>query len=159
MGVEIRWQEEHVDWQPLEAVVGVGGAADWMWMHCCDAPETGETVHFYKHVWSRRYLRLDAKGGVYRETHAGAPVLLPGCGGGTLLLLLLVACAHFGPGLPPTITLPEAAREPCTADDLPVLDALTVHASSAYRDLLENLRAAPATTSAHGRSPADGTRT
>lgn len=157
MGVEIRWQEEHMDWQPLEAVVGVEGAADWMWMHCCDAPETGETVHFYKHVWSRRYLRLDAKGRVYRETREGAPVLLPGCGGGTLLLLLLVACAHVASGLPPTITLPEAARERCTIDDLLVLDALAVHLSSECREILESLHAAPAATSAHGRSPAGDT--
>jgi hypothetical protein len=154
MAVEIRWQEEHLDWQPLEAVVGVEGAGDWMWMHACECPDTGETVHFYKHVWSRRYLRLDAKGRAYRESRDGEPLLLPACGGGTLLLQLLLACAHVASGLPPTITVPEAAREPCTVDDLPVLDALAVHASSEYRRILETLNAAPAAIAAHGRAPA-----
>lgn len=155
MALEIRWQEVGVDWQPLEAVVGAEGAGDWMWMHACDSPATGETVHFYKHVWSRRYLRLDEKGRVYRETHAGAPVPLPGCGGGTLLLLLMLACTHVASGLPQTITLPEAAREPCTVDDLPVLDALAIHASSEYRDMLESPSAAPAAIAAHGRGADD----
>lgn len=156
MGVEIRWQEEHVDWQPLVTVVGVDGAGDWMWMHACDAPDTGETVHFYKHVWSRRYLRLDASGRVYGEAHDGEPRLLPGCGGGTLLLVLATACAHVASGLPPTITLPEAARERCKIDDLAVLDALAIQASSEYRSLIEAMDASSAATAAHGHDACGG---
>lgn len=141
------------DWEPLKAVIGPDGLNDWMWMHACDAPETGATVHFYKHVWSRRYVRLDAAGRVYGETRDGQPRLLPACGGATLLLVLMAACAHHKPGLPPVITLPEPARKPSTVQDLRTLDALLLAVSDGYRATLRQLDPAPAATAAHGRDP------
>lgn len=139
MGAEIDWQPECLDWEPLKAVVGIDGLDEWMWMHACTASETDATVHFYKHVWSRRYVRLDAHGRVYSETPEGEPRLLPSCGGATLLLVLLQACAHVEPGLPSAINLPETAREPCTVEDLHTLERLLVLVSEEYHELAEQL--------------------
>jgi hypothetical protein len=151
MAVTIRWQEEHVDWKPLERIIGAEGAADWMWMHCTDAPDTGETVHFYKHINSRRYLRLDAQGHVYKERRDGTPVVLRDCQGATLLLLLIQACAAFPPGMPRTITLPDVPGEGCTDEDLELLDALALLVSEEFRDLLEVCRPSDSAAASYGR--------
>lgn len=124
MRCDIRWQAEHVDWRPLEAVIGPDHLPEWMWMHTITSPETGADVHFYKHISSRCYVRLDREGRVYAETPDGEPRLLPPCGGGTLLMVLLGACAHAEPGLPKTIAPPEAARQVSQTGDYDVLEAL-----------------------------------
>jgi Arc/MetJ-type ribon-helix-helix transcriptional regulator len=120
----IRWQAEHLDWGPLETVVGSEHLSEWMWMHTVASPETGADVHFYKHISSRRYVRLDHHARVYAETADGEPRLLPPCGGGTLLLVLLGVCAHVDPGVPQTITLPDAARRVSRTEDYDVLETL-----------------------------------
>ena len=71
---KVRYAETDMDWSPLEAIVGTGELANWMWMHCTSCADTGTDVHFYKHRWSRRYLRLDADGRVYKELRDGTPV-------------------------------------------------------------------------------------
>jgi hypothetical protein len=128
VAVRIRYGEADVDWAPLSAVIDDDALGDWMWMHTCEAPATKAAVHFYKHVLSRRYLRLDAEGRVYRETRDGVPVVLPGCGGATLLVQLIKACAVVEPGLPARIALPPAARELCRIEDLPTLQLLLLDA-------------------------------
>lgn len=77
MRSDIRWQAEHVDWRPLEGVIDPDHLPEWMWMHTITSPETGADVHFYKHISSRRYVRLDREGRVYAETADGEPRLLP----------------------------------------------------------------------------------
>jgi hypothetical protein len=118
------YTDADMDWEPLQSIVGESELGNWMWMHCDVAPASGTVVHFYKNIWSRRYLRIDHDGRAYRELHDGTPVVVPGCGGGTLLALLMLATATFGDGMPPTITLPDAAREPTSDDDLLTLVAV-----------------------------------
>ena len=151
MGADVRWQAEHMDWQPLEAVVGTFGCGDWIWMHASPSAETGEIVHFYKHRSSRRYLRLDAAGRLYGEARDGEPVALPGCGGASLVLQLVAACATFD-GLPPVITLPETAREGTRADDAAVLQALVQLVDEEVRSLRRVFAASPVTAAAYGRT-------
>jgi hypothetical protein len=143
MNPNILWDEQYVDWEPLKAVVGEEGLGAWMWMHRCDCPDNGAAVHFYKHSWSRRYLRLDADGRVYREARDGTPVPLAACGGAALVLLLIRACAQVRDGLPATIRLPEAAREPCTVADLPELLGLLLNVEEEFTATLEAVAPAP----------------
>lgn len=135
----IRSGEQAMDWKPLEHVVGTAELENWMWMHCTPCGETGADVHFYKHVWSRRYLRIDAEGRVYKEMRDGTPVALRGCGGGTLVLLLLMATAWVDRGMPPAISLPDAAREPCTVEDLPELADIIDYVSRDVWTTIEQL--------------------
>ena len=140
MGREnVSFAERDMDWQSLENVVGLEELDNWMWMHCAPCRDTGTIVHFYKHTWSRRYLRLDADGRVYKELRDGTPVALPACGGGTLLLLLIMATAHVDRGVPATITLPGAAREPCLVDHLPELAGITDYLSDELWRMIEQL--------------------
>jgi hypothetical protein len=55
---------ERPDWTPLEGLIG-NQCCEFMWMW----RERG--IEFYKHIGTRRYLLLDAKGGCYRQTAAG----------------------------------------------------------------------------------------
>ena len=134
-----RYGEADMDWRPLEAIVGTAELDNWMWMHCTSCADTGADVHFYKHVWSRRYLRLDAEGRVYKELRDGTPVPLRGCGGGTLVLLLLIATASVDRGMPSVITLPEVARESCAVDDLPELADIVDYVSHDLWATIEQL--------------------
>jgi hypothetical protein len=86
-----------------------------------DCAETGQVGHVYKNCATRRYLRLDAQGRVYREDGDGHPAPMPLCGGATLLILLAVATGHIQPGVPTRIRVPEGARVPATIDNLEVL--------------------------------------
>ena len=52
---------ENPNWEPLENLVGPNGCGDFMWMW-----REGE-VEFYKHIWTRRYLLLDAEGRCYTQ--------------------------------------------------------------------------------------------
>ena len=71
----ILWQEEYVDWRPLQGVLPDEQCGDWMWMHAVDDRD-GERVHFYKHIMTRRYVRLDRHGNLYREDEQGYPYLV-----------------------------------------------------------------------------------
>lgn len=158
MGADVRWQAEHMDWQPLEAIVGTSGCEEWMWMHASPAADTGEIVHFYKHIASRRYLRVDAKGRAYGEKPAGDPVALPGCGGATLVLQLVATCATMD-RLPAVITLPEAAREVAGVGDMEALRALVLLVDDEIQGLRRAFSPSPATTAAYGRTARhDGSR-
>lgn len=103
--------DDAADWGPMEAIVSRDGLGEWMWMYATVAPATGRTVHVYKHVSSRCLIRLDADGRVYGELEDGAPVVLPACGGVTLLVTLLRAYATGMPCLPAAIAIPAAVRE------------------------------------------------
>lgn len=130
----LSFAEADMDWKPLEAILSEDDQRDWMWMHCDVSPATGAVVHFYKHVWSRRYLRIDGEGRVYRERRDGTPDPLPACGGGTLITQLMRATAPYGDGMPSTITLPEAAREPAGIEDVASLAELCeLFADDLYR--------------------------
>lgn len=134
-----RYDASAMEWQPLEAIIGRASLEDWMWMGCSACPDTGVDVHFYKHLWSRRYLRLDADGHVYKELVDGTPVRLRGCGGGILVLLLLMATASINSGMPATIALPDAAREPCTIDDLPELADVLEYVARDLWDIIKQV--------------------
>jgi len=123
----VTFAEADMDWTPLQSIVGEADLGNWMWMHSDVAPASDAVVHFYKNIWSRRYLRIDGEGRVYRELHDGTPVRLPGCGGATLVALLVLASATFDEGMPPVIKLPDAAREPTRDDGLPALAAVLQH--------------------------------
>lgn len=83
----IRYGEDDVDWEPLQSVVGTEELGKWMWMHSSPCSENGADVNFYKHRWSRRYLRLDGEGRVYKELFDGTPLPLPHCGGALLVVV------------------------------------------------------------------------
>jgi hypothetical protein len=100
--------EEDMDWEPLRAVLTDDAVGYWMWMGAAPAPD-GSPVHC-KHSRTRRYLRLDGEGRVYAEDASGMPVPLPGCGGATLVVILLLATASFDLDLGGRLTIPEAAR-------------------------------------------------
>lgn len=127
------------DWEPLQSIVGTDELANWMWMHCTVCPENGATVHFFKHAWSRRYLRLDGEGRPYSELRGGAPAPLPHCGGGVLLTLLVMATAAYDRGVPASITIPQAARSQCLVEDLPRLVAVLDLVASDFMDMAEAL--------------------
>lgn len=55
---------DHPNWVPLERAIGAW-CAQFMWM----GREGG--VAFYKHIDTRRYLRLDSDGRCYREGPRG----------------------------------------------------------------------------------------
>jgi hypothetical protein len=71
----ILWQDRYCDWGPLERVLTYEECGHWMWMHAVDAVN-GERVHFYKHIETRRYLRLDGRGHLYAEDADGHPLLI-----------------------------------------------------------------------------------
>ena len=52
---------ENPNWKPLELLVGTEGCGEFMWMW----REAG--VEFYKHIHTRRYLRLDSEGRCYQR--------------------------------------------------------------------------------------------
>ena len=133
-----------MDWKPLEAILSGEALGEWMWMHCNVSPDTGAVVHFYKHVWSRRYLRIDAQGRVYRERADGTPQPLPACGGGMLVTMLMWATAPYGDGMPDVIRLPNGAREPTRIDAIPALaDVCELVAADLFRTVhdIESRRA------------------
>jgi hypothetical protein len=52
------------NWEPLERLIGPK-CAEFMWMW------RENEVEFYKHIGTRRYLRLDSQGRCYREGARG----------------------------------------------------------------------------------------
>lgn len=132
------WEAAHMDWAPLQAVLCEDALSDWMWMYAAEA-EDGTTVHFYKHAWTRRYLRLDAEGRVYTEQADGVPRRLPGCGGATLLLALVATTAICDVSVGSQITVPEGAQEPTTIDDLPAFLELLWATASDVGGVLDSL--------------------
>jgi hypothetical protein len=114
------YDAEHMDWTPLQAVLPDEALGEWMWMHVAEAGD-GTLVHHYKHVSTRRYLRLDHDGHVYSETNTGLLTRLPPCGGSMLLLSLVAATVRGDQHLAPTVSIPPAAREPTQVADLPML--------------------------------------
>ncbi len=141
---KLRYAESDMEWPPLEAIIGTQELDNWMWMHCATCPDNGATVHFYKHIWSRRYLRLDGEGHVYKERGDGTPIQLPSCGGGTLVLLLVMATADVDRGVPAAISLPEVSRQPCTVDDLPDLADIADYISHELWQMIAQLEQQPA---------------
>jgi hypothetical protein len=121
-----------MDWAPLAAILDEDDMGYWMWMGAQDCEENGELVHFYKHCDTRRYVRLDARGGVYREDGDGRPVPLPPCGGATLLILLAAATGHIEPGVPTHIRVPDSVRGPVSCDDLEALALVLEHVAVDY---------------------------
>lgn len=71
-GDHILFDEQYIDWEPLRSVIPQEEYGDWMWMHAVDGFD-GERVHFYKHVDTRRYVRLDRRGRIYAEDSSGRP--------------------------------------------------------------------------------------
>lgn len=55
---------DNPNWVPLERLIGLR-CAEFMWM----GREGG--IEFYKHVNTRRYIRLDSCGGCFREGASG----------------------------------------------------------------------------------------
>ncbi len=55
---------DNPNWEPLEHLIGAK-CSEFMWMR-----REGK-VEFYKHINTRRYLRLDAEGHCYREGSGG----------------------------------------------------------------------------------------
>ena len=51
----------HPNWQPLAQHLPPSECADFMWMY------RQRTVHFYKHIVTRRYLLLDGDGNCYSQ--------------------------------------------------------------------------------------------
>lgn len=49
------------DWKPLENTVGYDVAADFMWMNEVTLDD-GRALQAYKHIYTRRYVHLDADG-------------------------------------------------------------------------------------------------
>ncbi len=141
----MRYAPHDMDWGPLQAVLDEETLGDWMWMYAAPAAD-GTLVQFYKHVWTRRYLRLDAAGRVYLEEADGTPRALPGCGGATLLLALVATTAVCDTSVGASVTVPEGAREPTRVDDLPALLALLgaiIADVGEIADAVEPTRAAP----------------
>ncbi len=100
-----------MDWEPLRAVLpDPEELGSWMWMHVADSSATGEPVHHYKHVWTRRYLRLDRLGRCYVEDADGELTLVAGGCGTALLLGLALVFDGMEDHLPEQIRLPEAVR-------------------------------------------------
>lgn len=107
----VRWQEEHVDWEPLRAVLpDPEELGSWMWMYVADSTATGEPVHHYKNVWTRRYLRLDRLGRCYAEDSDDELRLVAGGCGTALLVGLALVFDGMENHLPERIRLPEAVR-------------------------------------------------
>ena len=52
---------ENPNWEPLENLVGPSECGDFMWMW------REREIEFYKHIWTRRYLLLDAEGRCYTQ--------------------------------------------------------------------------------------------
>lgn len=150
MDAEMRLTEDDMDWAPLAAVLPEASLGDWMWMHVGGSPETGADVHFYKHVWSRRYLRLDAEGRVYRENGVGEPAPLPSCGGASLAALVIMACGYVGEGMPGRLTFP-VGQEPCKVEHMPVLATLLQAVVDDLLDICEQVssRSEPAASDHH----------
>lgn len=59
MGTRVK-DYDNANWKPLENVIG-SRCARFMWMGC-----EGD-VQFYKHIDTRRYIRLDSQGRCFRE--------------------------------------------------------------------------------------------
>lgn len=55
---------DNPNWAPLERLIGMR-CEEFMWM----GRECG--VEFYKHINTRRYIRLDSSGGCFREALGG----------------------------------------------------------------------------------------
>ena len=60
-------QYEEPTWEPLLNLLGAERAGDFMWMHEI-ALATGERVHAYKHIDTRRYIHLSDAGKTYTYT-------------------------------------------------------------------------------------------
>lgn len=71
----ILWDDEYIEWGPLERVVPYEECGAWMWMHAVDTAD-GQRVHFYKHICTRRYLQLDEHGNLYSTNPDGLPHLV-----------------------------------------------------------------------------------
>ncbi len=56
---------ESANWVPLEDRLGIGNCSEFMWMFHLDGLE------HYKHIETRRYLRLDKDGKCYVPADAG----------------------------------------------------------------------------------------
>jgi hypothetical protein len=69
-------QYEEPTWEPLLNLLGHARVGDFMWMHEV-ALETGERVHAYKHIDTRRYIHLSETGRTYsylaKERYAPIP--------------------------------------------------------------------------------------
>lgn len=69
-------QYEEPTWEPLLNLLGAERVADFMWMHEI-ALVTGERVHAYKHIDTRRYIHLSDAGKTYtyidRERYTPIP--------------------------------------------------------------------------------------
>lgn len=69
-------QYEEPTWEPLLNLLGVERVGHFMWMHEL-ALDTGERVHAYKHIDTRRYIHLSEAGKTYayvdRERYAPIP--------------------------------------------------------------------------------------
>jgi hypothetical protein len=54
-------QYETPEWKPLEDVLGYDLCGDFMWMHEV-LLDDGRKLQAYKHIYTRRYVHLDADG-------------------------------------------------------------------------------------------------
>jgi hypothetical protein len=63
-------QGDRPNWQPLEAMVGVDLAGEFMWMFQVDLAD-GTAVHAYKHICTRGYLHLGEDGRSFAFTRSG----------------------------------------------------------------------------------------
>jgi hypothetical protein len=71
-------QGDSPDWRPLSRVMDEGLLETFMWMFEVEL-EDGTRLHAYKHIWTRRYVHLDAGGAAYcydGEVDAYRPVAL-----------------------------------------------------------------------------------
>lgn len=69
-------QYEEPTWEPLLNLLGAERVGEFMWMHEV-ALDTGERVHAYKHIDTRRYIHLSDAGKTYtcvdRERYGPMP--------------------------------------------------------------------------------------
>ena len=68
-------QYDEPNWEPLLALLGAEEVTHFMWMHEI-ALDTGERVHAYKHIDTRRYIHLSTTGKTYAflESERYAPI-------------------------------------------------------------------------------------
>lgn len=69
-------QYEHPDWRPLLNLLGEQLVGDFMWMHELEMA-TGEHVHAYKHIDTRRYIHIGDRGRAYAYLPRGGYRVIP----------------------------------------------------------------------------------
>lgn len=69
-------QYERPTWQPLLDLLGDELVGDFMWMHEIELA-TGERVHAYKHIDTRRYIHLGEGGRAYLYLDGGEYRTIP----------------------------------------------------------------------------------